>query len=146
MSRVVYSQTAATAEQEALRASHQVRLVVSTEEGFGVDALPGGVYGFTYSPALPNAPLFAVRRYRSYETHKLAGGEVFVVGFTTPDGARQFSTSDADVSLQLQPEPEAEANILVAIPYSRIRQHRQYSAPNQHGFLVTLAPETECRT
>src|SRR5919198_4598927 len=43
---------------------------------------PGGVYGFTYSPALPNAPLFAERRFRCYETHKLADGEVFIVGFT----------------------------------------------------------------
>ena len=113
MSRVVYSQSTTTAEQEALRVSHQVRLVAAPEEGTGVDALPGGVYGFTYSPALPNAPLFAVRRYRSYETHKLAGGEVFVVGFMTPDDARQFSTSDTDVTLHLQPEPEADASILV---------------------------------
>jgi hypothetical protein len=86
--------------------------------------------------------LFAVRRYRSYETHKLANGEVFVVGFTTPDSAKQFSSSDAEVSLQLQPEPEADANTLIAIPYSRIRHHRQYSAPNQHGFTVTVAPRT----
>jgi hypothetical protein len=146
MSRVVYSQSTTTAEQEALRVSHQVRLVAASEEGFGVDALPGGIYGFTYSPALPNAPLFAVRRYRSYETHKLAGGEVFVIGFTTPDSAGQFSASDTDVSLHLHAEPEAEANILIAIPYSRIRQHRQYSAPNQHGFAVTLAPAMESRT
>jgi hypothetical protein len=142
MSRVTYTHTAATSEQEALREVHQVRLVSAAEEGFGVDAVPGGVYGFTYSPALPNAPLFAVRRYRSYETHKLANGEVFVVGFTTPDSARQFSSSDAGVSLQLQPEPEADANTLIAIPYSRIRHHRQYSAPNQHGFTVTVAPDT----
>ena len=146
MSRVIYSQTATTSEQEIVRRSHEVRLVTEAEEGSGVDALPGGVYGFTYSPALPNTPLFAVRRYRSYETHKLANGEVFVVGFTTRDAAHQFSSSDADVSLQLQPEPEGDASTLIAIPYSRIRQHRQYSTPNQHGFTATVMPAGTART
>jgi hypothetical protein len=140
MSRVIYSQTAATAEQEALREAHHLRLIAPAEEGFGVDALPDGVYGFTYSPALANAPLFAVRRYRSYETHRVATGEIFVVGFTTAEAARQFTSSDADVSIQLQAEPEGDANTLVAIPYSRIRQHRQYSIPNQHGLTVTVMP------
>jgi hypothetical protein len=146
MSRVTYSQTAATAEQEALRRAHEVRLVSSAEEGFGVDALPGGVYGFTYSPGLPNTPLFAVRRYRSYETHKLADGEVFVIGFTTPDAARELSSSGEQVTIQLQPEPEADADTVVALPYSRIRQHRQYSAPNQHGFAVTVMPAGTAQT
>jgi hypothetical protein len=81
MSRVVYTETKDTADQEALRIAHQVRLVASQEEGTGVSALPGGVYGFTYSPGLPSAPLFAVRRYRCYETHKLPSGDVYVIGF-----------------------------------------------------------------
>ena len=61
MSRVSYTNIADTADQEQLRAAHGVRLVTETEEGTGVDRLPGGVYGFTYSPGLPNAPLFAVQ-------------------------------------------------------------------------------------
>jgi hypothetical protein len=68
MSRVVYTDLKSTADQEALRMAHQVRLVNSEEEGTGVNGLVGGVYGFTYSPGLVNAPLFAMRRYRSYET------------------------------------------------------------------------------
>ncbi len=47
MSRVVYSELRSTADQEALRLTHQVRLVAASEEGSGVNALPGGVYGFT---------------------------------------------------------------------------------------------------
>lgn len=42
-----------------------MRLVEPTEEGFGVDRLPDGVFGFTYSPAVA-APLFATFRYRTY--------------------------------------------------------------------------------
>lgn len=140
MSRVIYSDTKATADQEALRVAHQVRLVADRDEGTGVNALPDGTYGFTYSPGLPNAPLFAVRRYRSFELHRLASGEVFVIGFVTRETSGQMTSSTADVTIQLQPEPEASADTLVAIPYSRIRHHRQYAAPNQHGFSMTLKP------
>jgi hypothetical protein len=140
MSRVVYSDTKATVDQETLRTVHRVRLVTDAEEGTGVNALPGGVYGFTYSPGLPNAPLFAVRRYRSFETHKLASGEVFIIGFVTREASGQMTASNADVPVQIQPEPEGGADTLVAVPYSRIRHHRQYAAPNQHGFAVTLKP------
>jgi hypothetical protein len=140
MSRVIYSDTKATADQETLRAVHRVRLVSSAEEGTGVNALPDGVYGFTYSPGLPNAPLFAVRRYRSFETHKLPSGEVFIIGFVTREVSGQMTASHADVVVQIQPEPEGDAATLVAVPYSRIRHHRQYAAPNQHGFSVTLKP------
>jgi hypothetical protein len=140
MSRVTYANTPATAAQESLRQEHDVRLVTVAEEGEGVNRLPGGVYGFTYSPALENAPLFATRRYRSYETHKLASGDVFVVGFVTEDVARQLTSAAAETTVLVQPEPDDRAATLVKIPYSRIRHHRQYAAPNQHGFTVTVTP------
>ena len=143
MSRVVYVDTPATADQESLRTVHDVRLVTSAEEGTGVNALPGGVYGYTYAPGLPNAPLFASRRYRSYEIHKLAGGDVFIVAFATREAAAQLSSGTADTTIQVQPEPDAAASTLVTVPYSRIRQHRQYAAPNQHGFAVTVTPITD---
>ena len=140
MSRVVYADNTATADQELLRVAHQVRLVTDDEEGSGVNALPGGVFGFTYSPGLPNAPLFAVRRYRSYETHKLPGGDVFVIGFAKPDVARDLSTASQEMTLQIHPQPEGDYQTLVTIAYSRIRHHRQYAAPNQDGFTVTVIP------
>lgn len=140
MSRVVYADNTATPDQELLRVAHQVRVVSSDEEGTGVNALPGGVYGFTYSPGLPSAPLFAVRRYRSYETHKLPGGDVFVIGFAKADVARELSTAAQEMTLPIHPMPEGDHTVLVTIPYSRIRQHRQYAAPNQDGFTVTVKP------
>jgi hypothetical protein len=140
MSRVVYADNSATPDQELLRLAHQVRLVTENEEGNGVNVLPGGVFGFTYSPGLPNAPLFAVRRYRSYETHKLPSGDVFVIGFAKPQVAREISTAAEEMTLQIHPQPEGEYQTLVTIPYSRIRQHRQYASPNQDGFAVTVLP------
>src|SRR5688500_4176485 len=106
MSRVIYANTPATAAQESLRETDHVRIVTVEEEGSGVNALPPGTYGFTYSPALPNAPLFATRRYRSYETHKLASGEVFVIGFATADVAQQLATAAGELTVVIQPEPD----------------------------------------
>ena len=140
MSRVVYADNAATPDQALLREAHQVRVVSEEEEGNGVNALPGGVYGFTYSPGLQSAPLFAIRRYRSYETHKLPSGDVFIVGFAKSDVARELSTASQEMTLQIHPQPEGEYQTLMTIPYSRIRHHRQYAAPNQDGFTVTVQP------
>ena len=140
MSRVVYTEFRSTSDQEALRQTHQVRLVSGDEEGTGVNALPAGVYGFTYSPGLTSAPLFAIRRYRSYETHKLPSGDIYVIGFATADAARALSTATEEMTVQIHPQPEHEYDTLVTIPYSRIRQHRQYSAPNQDGCTVTVRP------
>jgi hypothetical protein len=138
MSRVAYANTPATLDQQALRATHGVRIVSAAEEGTGVNSLPGGVYGFTYSPALANAPLFAERRFRSYETHKVASGEVFVIGFADVESAAALESNGGEQTLVIQPEPDAAASVLVKIPYSRMRHHRQHAAPNQHGFTVTV--------
>jgi hypothetical protein len=142
MSRVVYSDQTATADQESLRIAHQVRLVLEAEEGNGVNALPGGIYGFSYSPGLLNAPLFAVRRYRSYEIHKLPGGDVFVIGYARPELARALSTAADEMTLLIHPQATEGHETLVTIPYSRIRRHRQYAAPNQDGFMVTVLPHS----
>jgi hypothetical protein len=139
MSRVTYANTPATAAQETLRQVHGVRLVSAAEEGMGVNAIPAAVYGFTYSPALENAPLFATRRYRSYETHKLPGGAVVVVGFATADVAERLVSATDEITVVIQPEPDEHASTLTIIPYARIRHHRQYAAPNQHGFTVTVS-------
>jgi hypothetical protein len=138
MSRVSYANTPSTLDQETLRTTHKVRIVSPAEEGTGVNALPGGVYGFTYSPGLPNAPLFAERRFRSYETHKLASGEIYIIGFADVETAAVLASSSTERTIRVQPEPAEKANVLVKIPYPHIRQHRQYASPNQHGFTVTV--------
>ena len=138
MSRLIYTNIADTREQAQLRTTHGVRTVTDREEGTGVNELPGGVYGFTYSPGLPNAPLFSVKRYRSYEIHKLVSGATLVVAFADQETARQIGSTGVDATVRVQPEPNDAAPVLVEIPYSRIRHHRQYAAPNQEGLVVTL--------
>ncbi len=140
MSRVTYSNTPDREDQVQLRAAHGVRIVNDAEEGTGVNALPGGVYGYTYSPGLTNAPLFAARRYRSYELHKLGTGETFIVGYADAATAQQIASAADEVTVRVQPEATPDAAVLVRVPYSSIQRHRQYAAPNQDGFLVTLGP------
>ena len=142
MSRVIYANTQATVGQEELRTTHQVRLIDESQEGTGVNALPPGVYGFTYSPALPNAPLFADRRFRSYEIHKLANGDILIVGFVSTDDARLLEASAGDIEIRMQPEPEVGAEVLVMIPYSRILHHRQYAVRTEHGISLQVGPAT----
>ena len=139
MSRVTYANTPSTLDQQTLRTTHNVRIVSSEEEGMGVNALPPGVYGFTYSPALPNAPLFAERRYRSYETHKRADGEIVVIGFADVETAATIESGQGEHTIQIHPEPEGNSTVLVQVRYSRVRQNRQHAAPNQQGFTVTVA-------
>jgi hypothetical protein len=140
MSRVTYTNVVDTPEQAGLREAHRVRLVSEQEEGTGLNKLPPSIYGFTYSPGIDEAPVFAKRSFRSYEAHKLANGEVTLVGFTAAESARQLTTSTEDISLQVQPMPEDGQETLVEIPYSRVRRHKGYAAPNQHGFSVIVAP------
>ena len=82
MSRVIYANTPSTLDQQTLREAHDVRLVT---DGRGRDgrqrAARRRVRLHLLARRCPNAPLFATRRFRSYETHKLADGEVFVIGF-----------------------------------------------------------------
>src|SRR5262245_31812255 len=138
MSRVSYANTPSTIDQEALRTTHRVRIVSAAEEGTGVNALPGAVYGFTYSPGLRNAPLFAERRFRSYETHKLANGDVYIIGFADVETAAVLVSTSTEQTIHVQPEPDETANVLVKIPYSRIRQQRQYAEPNKNCVTVTV--------
>jgi hypothetical protein len=43
------------------------------------------------------------------------------------------------VNVRVHSDATDAAAVLVKIPYARIRHHRQYAAPNQDGFMVTLA-------
>jgi hypothetical protein len=83
------------------------------------------------------------RRYCSYETHKLASGETFVIGYADTDTAERMTSASADVSILTNPEPSSTDAVIVKISCSRIRQHSRVSAPNQDGFAVTLVPESD---
>lgn len=125
--------------RKALRAAHGVRLVEPSEEGFGADQLPDGVFGFTYSPAIA-APLFSTHRYRTYEMHRLAGGEAIIIGFVTAAEASQLASATEPVELKLFHDPEGTADTLVTVSCARILHHRQIATPNQVSVPLRVAP------
>jgi len=106
-----------------------------------------GVYGFTGSAGLA-APLFGARRYRNFEIHHLRDGEVVIVGFVTPREAEQLRLANGPIALTIYPDVQGEASEIVAIPYSRIAQHRQYSIRNTAGLAlhVLSLPPVEAST
>ena len=125
------------AARDTLRREHGVRVVNAREEGSAAAALPPGVYGFTGSPVLAS-PLFAVRRYRNFEVHRLVAG-VSLVGFVTPSEAAELAHPAADsVTVTIYPEAMDEANVLVSIPYNRIVQHRQYAIRNAEAIALRV--------
>src|SRR3954453_4945254 len=100
MSRGTYTDMTATDAQDALRGTNKVRLVTEAEEGTGVNALPAGGYGFSYSPALSSAPLLPVPRSRSFEIHKV-GAETLVIAFATADDADRLQSAGEEITIRV---------------------------------------------
>jgi hypothetical protein len=125
-----------------LRNAHQLRLVRSDEEGCAAAHLPRGVYGFTGSAGLA-APLFAARRYRNFEVHHRHDGQIAIVGFVTPADLAQLSGADEVVEVTVYPDATAEAEEIVAITYSRIAHHRQYTVRTAAGLAMHVLPDRE---
>ena len=140
MSRVVYEQVNAAPDQEKLRVEHRLRPVTPEEEGLGVNALPNGVYGFTYSPAMENSPLYAERRFRCYETHRRPDGTVVLLGFVSAEDAQKMANQAGNVEICLQPAPEEGAESFVVLPHTRILHHRLISVRTEHGVTMTVGP------
>lgn len=125
MSRNVSAEVA----REGMRNEHAVRLVSDREEGSAAAALTPGVYGFTGSPVLAS-PLFAVRRYRNFEVHRLQAS-VHLIGFVTAAEASELQHPTSDiVTVKIYPDAERDVTAIVSIPYDRIAQHRQYAVLN----------------
>jgi hypothetical protein len=126
----------------ALRTRHQVRLVESHEEGSAAASLPRGVYGFTASAGLA-APLFAAQRYRNFEVHHLRDGDIAIVGFVSPAEFIRLQHAHVPIDITLYPDIDGESSEIVAVSYTRIEQHRQYSIRNTPGLVLHIAPQVE---
>ena len=124
---------------DAIRSAHQLRPLTEDESGGGVDNLPQGVYGFTYSPALENFPLFKVRDLRCYEGHKLADGSVVLLGFLTAADKQTLETTAEKATIHLFAEPTGDVGELVSIPMSRVLGHVEYSQRGGKGLELSVS-------
>jgi hypothetical protein len=132
--------TTDTKEIEELRTKHQVRTIQQEDEGLGVDRQPNGVYGFTYSPAEENFPLFSKQDLNSYEAHKLPDGSVLLVGFVTGETANKIEAGRETMTAYLFPVPKEEAAVMVSIPMARVISHTQHSQRQGTGLELQIGP------
>lgn len=127
-------------DRQQLRSMRHLRLVSSDEEGSALRDLPGGVYGFTYSPNTEGCPLFAKQTFQVFEVHKLSDGSVHFIGYMTPAEAETLAQSNDPVELKLYPEPHGEAQQLVSVPFDRILKAKPVSRENGNWMPFRLAP------
>jgi hypothetical protein len=125
-----------TRELERIRSAHRLRALTESESGSGVNRLPNGVFGFTYSPAEENFPLFTDRDLRSFESHKLEDGSIFLLGFLTPE--ERDALEKAGATIHLFPEPKGLADQLVRVPVARIQRHVENSVRKGTGLELLL--------
>src|SRR6185436_27843 len=134
------SSEAEESQREALRTLHQVRPLTTEEEGTGVDRLPRGVWGYTHSPAVENAPLFSRKLFYNFEVHKASDGEVYLIGFLRPDVAVIVETNPAPLDIRLFPVPQDDAVTPVSILASRLVRNKEQSFRDANGIELQLLP------
>ncbi|HXG91443.1 MAG TPA: hypothetical protein VNN73_03620 [Blastocatellia bacterium] len=129
-------------EREALRASHQVKLLEEKQQGFGVDNLPGGVYGFSFSPH-NEAPLFQNKLFRNFEVHKLADETVHFIGYVSEDDAARLSNQNDYAEVILYPDKWQDALKIVSLPRARLLKTKGPSRDEGNGMKLKLGPLNE---
>lgn len=129
-------------DREQLRAKRNLRLVTTDEAGSAIDLLPGGVFGFTYSPSTEGVPLFTNQTFQIFEVHKLADETAHFIGFMTPAEAKALETGGGadSVDLKLYPEPFEQATQFVSVPRERILKTKPVSRENGNFFSITVLP------
>lgn len=113
------AKTDSDVQRDALRARNNVRVVEDKEEGFGVDHLPNGVYGFSFAPQ-QSAPLYKNKMFRNFEVHKLADGAIHIIGFVTEKEYTHLALSNDSTGLKLYPDPYEESVKAVSVPLYRV--------------------------
>ena len=122
-----------------IRKTNNLRALTEAESGSGVDNLPSSVYGFTYSPAIDNFPLFNVRNLRSYEGHKLVDDSVTILGFLTKEEKQQFDNISKETTIHLFAEPTGSADQLVSIPMNMVLNYEEHSQRTGSGLVLTVS-------
>lgn len=124
---------------EALRKERKLRLIQGAEEGEAIDFLPGGVYGFSYSPHTDGTPLFARQPLQSFEIHILADESVHYLGYMTDEDAKALAAAEDAVDVSLYPAPYEKAQSLVSVAKSRVLKGRPVSRESGNYLPLTVS-------
>ena len=123
-----------------LRSQRNLRALKTEEEGSPISALPDGIYGFSFSPSFEHTPLFAGKRFRTFEFHKTSEGDVDVVGFATAAEAARVNSDARGFDVHVYPDPWNDATELISIPLARVLHTTQRQA-RENGSAWTLRVE-----
>jgi hypothetical protein len=121
-----------------LRENKRLMPVGPEFEGSPLGVLPDNVFGFTYSPLNEHTPLFMKQTFQCFEVHKLAGGQVHLLGFVTPEDAARINSGIAAIEFHLFPAPFQQATELVEVPLERIRNARPFSRQDGNFLPILL--------
>lgn len=105
----------AEATAESLRSGRSLRALNKDEDGIDVFQLPNGVYGFTYSAAQKEMPIFTKQPFHAFEVHRLNDGSVHMVGFVTPEVKSKIEGKAGTIEAVLYPAPFESATELISI-------------------------------
>ncbi len=126
--------------RQEFRARNGVRALLALEEGFGLTVLPNGVFGFTFTPAYEDSPVFRERRPHSFEVHKLRDGKAFLLGFASAGDAESIDNCPLEAHVSLHPQASECAPKLVCIPSSRIARYKDYRPGGSAGMEIMVVP------
>jgi len=127
-------------ELQALRQTNALRLITPDQEGIGLSALPNGIYGYTYSPAGEETPLFAEKTFQCFEMHKLHGGGVRLLGYVTPEEHRQIEAGHEPLECNLYPAPNGASSRIIAISLARVAKVKPPSRSDGNYTRIDLNP------
>jgi hypothetical protein len=127
-------------ERTELRSRAGLKPLDSREMGFPIARVSEGVYGFTTSAATDEVAVFDKPVFRSFELHKLKGGEVLYIGFLTDSDKELLENRQEPGTINLYPDPWEQATNLVQVPASRIDRKRAPLRDNGSPMKLDIAP------
>ena len=126
--------------RRSARAEHGVRSLYPLEEGFSLDRLPNGIFGFTFSPGRADAVVFRRNRAEAFEIHKLGDGSTVFLGYVAPDVASTIRHVRKEQHVFVFPRVMGQASKLVCIPTSSVGRFKDYRPERAEGLEIMLVP------
>ena len=123
---------------DALRTSRSLRPLTREEEGTDVFELPNGVFGYTYSPAQKEMPIYAKQPHNSFEVHRLKDGAVHMIGYVTPEIESKIEAKAAGVETVLYPAVYEKSTQLVSIDVINMQPAKKAISREDGNPLKTL--------
>lgn len=128
----------AEATAESLRADRKLRALTKEEDGADMFLLPDGIFGFTYSPAQKEMPVYGKQPFHCFEAHRLHDGSIHMVGFVSPETKARIDGKAGTVEAVLYPAPFGPATALVSLDIANMQPAKKAVTREDGNPLKTL--------